>query len=406
MRILICWAVFCLLISKSNDVIASPEDLKLARILESFQIQECQMLPRHKLTSLGKRLFESTLLSGDNDVSCATCHLEKHGFADGLAMAIGVGGKGEGEERLYDGKGTLVQRNAFTLFDRGRPGYNTFFWDGKVDADESTIYSPFGNYLSPIFRDALSVAAILPLTERDEFLGQLSVFNANEYQEAVGDSLYQRRYELLSKAIRERIAETDLGKAFDDVGISPNELELAHIGNALAAFIRDEFSCPDTPWNRFLAGDSEALSNSQKQGAIVFFGKGRCVGCHQPPFFSDLQFHSIGVPQGEFGPNPRKRDIGRANVTNKGEDLNLFKTPSLIAVSRTAPYGHNGIFDSLEEVIVQHVNPLEWYVNNRSEIPSDRLRITKYLDQRSPYLQYIEITENDLNDLLDFLEAL
>jgi len=398
--------VALLALISAQSPLASTTDLRLQRILQTYEIQPCQKPVRRPLADLGKQLFESTLLAGDKDISCSTCHLEKHAFADGLAMAVGVGGKGEGKERLYEGSGTLVQRNAFTLFERGQPKYSTFFWDGKVDSDSNAVYSPFGEHLSPIFEDALAVAAILPLTERDEFLGQISPVDSNDLQQAVGDQLYQARYEALSKAIRQRIGQSDLAKSFLNAGIDAEQLELAHIGNAISAFIRDEFSCPDTQWNRFIEGDMSALSEDQKQGAVVFFGKGRCVGCHQPPFFSDFQYHSIGIPQGDFGPNPRSRDIGRANVTNQGEDLNLFRTPPLIAVSKTAPYGHNGMFDSLEEIIVQHVNPLEWYLANRDHVPGDRLRMAKYLDQRSSYLRYIEMDEDDLQSVIRFMETL
>ncbi|MBF4237599.1 cytochrome c peroxidase, partial [Vibrio anguillarum] len=121
------------------------------------------------LTQVGKIIFERPVLSGDKDTACANCHLDNKALADGLPLAIGVGGSGEGEERLTSG-GAVVPRNAFTLFARGDERFNTFFWDGKVQSVDGIIFSPIGEGTLLGFDSALSVAAVLPLLARDEFL--------------------------------------------------------------------------------------------------------------------------------------------------------------------------------------------------------------------------------------------
>ena len=94
-----------------------------------------------------------------------------------------------------------------------------------------------------------------------------------DLQQAVGDQLYQARYEALSKAIRQRIGKSDFGCLFLNAGIDAEQPELAHIGNAHFAFIRDEFSCPDTQWNRFIEGDMSALSEDQNKVQLYFLAK-------------------------------------------------------------------------------------------------------------------------------------
>ena len=398
----------CLMLSTVAVGDASLE-LKLEKIIEIYGLNPCRQVEPDALSGLGKKFFASKELSGNRDTSCETCHIEDKGFADGLSIAVGVGGDGESTQRLADGNGVLVQRNAFTLFERGNPSFLNFFWDSKIESDSSNIYSPFGDQVSNKFNSALAVASILPLTERDEFLGKNNPFSENEIRQSVGDKLYQDKYDALSKSISSRVwSSPELSSAALDAGLSKEDFELADVGNALAEFIASEFSCPRSKWQDFLRGDKEALTPSQKTGAITFFGAARCASCHTPPLFSDFKHHSIGVPQGAFGPHTRTRDIGRAAVTNSPEDIYLFRTPPLISVSKTAPYGHNGIFPNLESVILHHVNPVTFFIDNPNySRENDLLRLGRYLDSRSSRLKFIEINSlEDLSSIIDFMETL
>ena len=387
-------------------------DLKLQKIIEVYELKACTPPPKEADYDFGKFLFNSKILSGDRDVSCATCHLSEKGLADGLPIAVGVGGEGESLRRLYEGKGALVQRNAFSLFGRGHVVTSNFFWDGKVDSgSDGHIFSPFGNQISKKFTSAFAVAAILPLTERDEFLGKSSFFSANELIEAAGDKYYGERYAALGGPIQERLKKEAKGKLGNTSAwrvIEAPDFELADVGNSLASFIKTEFACRRSAWETFLRGDKNALTAKQKAGAILFYGKARCASCHAGAAFSDFRFHSIGVPQGEFGPSTRRRDLGRAQVTNKREDMYRFRTPPLLAVGETAPYGHNGMFKTLEEVVLHHVNPVLVYLNDSTlGLPQNRLKVSKTLDSRDRKLQSIEIeTEDELLHLVDFLNAL
>ncbi|MEX2176882.1 MAG: cytochrome c peroxidase [Pirellulaceae bacterium] len=117
------------------------------------------------------------------------------------------------------------------------------------------------------------------------------------------------------------------------------------IAKAISAFERTILS-GDAPYDRFKAGNKSALSDSAQRGMKVFFGKGQCSSCHTGPSFSDFSFHNLGV-----GLEKEKPDLGRYEVTKVLGDKGAFKTPTLREIARTAPYMHDGRFQTLEEVV-------------------------------------------------------
>lgn len=381
----------------------------LDRIIEAYALRACEKPKTSDLATLGEHLFSSTELSGARDISCSTCHIEDASFADGLPMAIGVGGVGEGLARLEYGEGAIVARNAFTLIGRGHEKFNTFFWDGKIDIDGEQIFSPFGDQLAEGFDSALSVAAILPLTERDEFLGEIGMLVENDLQHEVGDALYQTRFKKLDVALQQRLkGSSEVIAALRQAGYDAADVNLVLIGKALAEFIRRDFSCSTSPWEEFLSGNKSALTEQQKEGALLFFGKARCASCHAPPFFSDFRYYNLAIPQGELGPHSRARDLGRAGVTNKAQDRYHFRTPPLLSVAKTAPYGHNGAFRDLRSMVRHHANPVSSITNGSIAMHAkDELSYGKILALMSEKLSYIEISEeSEITALEQFLRAL
>lgn len=186
-----------------------------------------------------------------------------------------------------------------------------------------------------------------------------------------------------------------------------SDFELADLGNAIAAFVIRDFSCPESAWNEYLIGVRSSLSAKQKSGAVVFFGKGRCAACHQGPLFSDFEFHSIGIPQGGFGMGPLGQNLGRSEVSLRAEDRYKFKTPPLLMVSKTAPYGHNGMFSDLEDMVLHHINPVAMFTNYTWSDDFEYLNYGKILSSRDELLSYIDILNKDeFNDLIEFLRAL
>lgn len=411
--------IFIILILPVANIAAADADLeiKLRIIKEVYNLKpkDCEILQVVNSTQTqiksGEVIFKSKLFSGDRDTSCQTCHLDRFAITDGLSLAVGVGGDDEGFKRLYDGHGTLVQRNTITLIGRGSVEFKNYFWDGKVDVgDDGKIYSQFGEHLSDKFKSQLAVAAILPLIERDEFVGKKKIFRQNDIQKEMEDSLYQKRYEAISRALKARIIDdegAEVRNALLSAGEDIDDFELADLGELLSHFIANNFKCETSEWDEYLAGADSSMSVSALRGAALYYGKGRCVGCHNGPLLSDFKFHSIGVPQGLFGPHSRHRDLGRAAITLSGKDLYLFRTPPLIDVSKTPPYGHNGIFETLQDIVVHHYDPIKFYTDNKELYKKTKYDVGKINDSRSKLLSMINLrTDDELKDLLEFLNTL
>jgi cytochrome c peroxidase len=237
--------------------------------------------------ALGKELFFDPRLSRTDKVSCASCHDPAKGFSNGERFAAGVDGK-QGSRSVP----SLVN----VAYNRAH------FWDGRAATLEEQALVPIQ---SPTEMD-------MPLDGLVKKLNALAGYR-RQFQAVFG-----------GEATPERIAQ------------------------AIAAYERTIIS-NDTPFDRWLKGDKQALSASAGRGMRLFFGEARCFVCHQGPNFSDDDFHNIGIID-DGQPDP-----GRGAVTRKEADQGKFKTPSLREVGRTAPYMHNGRFKTLEEV-VQHYN--------------------------------------------------
>jgi cytochrome c peroxidase len=119
-------------------------------------------------------------------------------------------------------------------------------------------------------------------------------------------------------------------------------LPVETVQQALATYVRTILS-GDAPYDRYLAGDREALTPEQRAGLRLFRGKAGCTACHLGPNFTDERFHNTGVGW--------PRDEGRYAVTRAERDRGAFKTPSLREAARAAPYMHDGSLKTLEDVI-------------------------------------------------------
>jgi cytochrome c peroxidase len=192
--------------------------------------------PENPLTpekvALGKQLFFDPRLSGNNQMSCATCHLPEKGFTDGLATARGAGEKS-------------LARNTQTLLNVGF--YNTYFWDGRAKSLEAQALAPIR---SP--------------DEMNQDLGEL----VRELSAIPG---YVQQFQAVFKT-----GVTEEG-----------------VAQALAAFERTLVS-RNSPFDRFLAGDQSALSHDAREGWQVFQNAG-CIRCHNGPVLSDSKFYRIGA---------------------------------------------------------------------------------------------------------------
>ena len=411
--------IFLLLLTSfvTSKTYALSADQRLGHIISTFELSPASCGPvdpraeNDELLELGDFFFNSTLLSGGQDTSCSTCHLDSEHLTDGLPIAVGVGGEGEGHERMQSG-GVLVPRNAFTLFGRAHPSFNTFFWDGKVIARDGLIYSPIGEGFSKGFKSPFAVAAVLPILARDEFLGEQKTLSSNRNLELINSVYFDDKFYAANTLINELlVSDKEEAKKLSLLKEQLNieNIDLAMVGNALAAFITEKVTsdCQPSHWDQYLNGDKQALSDQQKEGAVLFFGKGRCAACHSGDLMSDMNFHSIGVPQGEFGTHIHHQDIGRAGVTYDQNDRYKFRTPPLLGVSKTAPYGHNGSFENLNEIVLFHANPIPFFSEKGWTSNEELLTYGKLLSSRSAMLGFIDLkTNEEVLAITKFLEAL
>ena len=155
------------------------------------------------------------------------------------------------------------------------------------------------------------------------------------------------------------------------------------IARAVAAFERTIVST-NSAFDKYVAGDKKALSDPAQRGLALFAGKARCVSCHNGPNFTDNKFHNIGVPQ----VGPLKEDLGRYAVTKQDKDRGAFKTPTLRSVALTAPYMHDGVFKTLEEVI-------EFYNKGGESVTG-----------KDALMSTLKLTDQEKKDLVEFLKAL
>jgi cytochrome c peroxidase len=313
-----------------------------------------------KKIELGKMLFHDKILSGNKNTSCATCHHALADTGDGLSLPVGEGGVGLGVTR-YTGTGAdavheRVPRNAPPVFMLGSTEVRRMFHDGRVEVDPtfpSGFKSPAGPFLPDTLENIVAVQAMFPVTSGAEMAGQAG---ENEIADA---ATVVDIWEALAARLR---AIPEYVTLFNDVfGISAGNITYAHAANAIAAFEIDAWRADNSPWDAYMAGNYQAFSKDEQQGEKLFFGKAGCSECHSGDIFSDMEFHAIAMPQ--IGPGKGhglsgREDFGRGGETGLAEDMYAFRTPPLRNVALTAPYGHAGAYDTLEEVVRHHMDPV------------------------------------------------
>lgn len=408
----------------------SVEDRMLRKVVEAYQVRPIQSRPATlgAKERLGQALFFDPIVSGPRAITCATCHMRSKGAGDGLPVAVGLGASGVGTERLPATDAFLVPRNALPFFNRGRDEFSSLFWDGRVQrGPPGNIESPLGDRLPNGFENLLAAAAVFPLVEPDEMLGRSeeraknpskyhqellpdTPANANNFQErtlAVFDALLKRLFgtaQQVPSAVQVQYREL-LTKAYP--GVDSRSANISHVGNALSAYIGAAFELHPAPWDRYVSGDTKQLSADQKRGALLFYGKGRCVACHSGAQFSDFRFHSLAVPQLSVGKHGTFLDYGRAGATSQAVDRFKFRTPPLRNVTTTGPWGHNGTFDALEAVIAHHFNPVPALYRAQQNFPESGGYTGRLLAQRSPLLGEIApLTDGELRSVVAFLGSL
>ncbi|HSO73647.1 MAG TPA: cytochrome c peroxidase [Blastocatellia bacterium] len=310
---------------------------------------------------LGRKLFFDPRLSADGTISCATCHDPARAFADGKRVAEGI-------------RGRRGERNSPTLLNAM---FNASqFWDGRAGS--------------------LEEQAGMPLTNPDE----------------MGNASHD-------EVIARLAAIPEYVKEFHGAFSAAPSIDL--FARAIASFERSLVS-GNSPLDRYLAGDINALSDSARNGLMLFRSKARCGVCHSFnqafaafatfPFLTDTNYRNTGVAANyrEFDPlgrqamtaardesgaalrelarRERASELGRFLVTGNVLDIGAFRTPSLRNVELTAPYFHDGSVDTLAEVV-------RFYVKGGIANPT-----------RDWQLEPVALDESEQRDIVEFLKSL
>jgi cytochrome c peroxidase len=315
---------------------------------------------------LGRLLFFDPILSGNRDIACATCHHPRFGTSDGVSLGIGTGGIGLGPERVADPANPPEQRiprNAPALWNLGAHEVTVMFHDGRIEVDPtrpSGLRTPLEDEMVAGFSGLLSAQTMFPVLSPDEMAGH---YGANEVSRAVRQGLITGEDGAWER-IAARVADLPEYRARFEAVYPPvaggEPIRFTDISNAIAAFIAFEFRSDDSPFDRHLRGEAP-LVGVAAEGMALFYGRAGCAGCHAGPLLTDHGFHPRGSPQLGPGKSERfeahQRDIGRARVTGRAEDMYAFRTPSLRMVALTAPYGHAGGHADLAAFVAHHADP-------------------------------------------------
>lgn len=370
--------------------------------------QNLDRLPNinHPKAQLGKRLFFSKALSGNLDTACASCHHPLLGGGDNLSLPIGVNAHnpdllGQGRY-LIQGERIDIARNAPTTF-------NCALWESVVFHDGRIEYHQQ--------KDGISTPDV-SLNKVDSLAGNNLIhaqarFPVVAEAEMKGHQFHNKHG---NQTTRLRIAErlggygraSDLTKAehkywlkafqtaYPELPPKPEHLITEqNISEAIAFYERSQIFI-NTPWRDYIKGNLSAISEQAKQGALLFYtpileGGSGCFNCHSGDKLTNEQFYNVAIPQIGHGKDPQTlQDLGRALVTQEKEDNFTFRTPSLLNVAVTGPWGHNGAYTNLTDMIrhmlnpqlaIEHYNPAQigqsvnltkWWTNTQQALQSNQ----------------------------------
>lgn len=328
--------------------------------------------PNPLAVELGKFLFFDKILSGNKNISCATCHHPTRATGDELSLPIGEGGSGSGVNRNtgtgYAAVKQRVPRNSPPLFNLGLKQVHTLFYDGRLSVNPqhpSGFNNPADSQLPLGLDNILAAQAMFPVTSSTEMAGQAGenpIADAAAINNFDGDNGV---WPLLTQRLQSIPEYVELFRtAF---GIPKEEISFVYVANAIAAYETIAFRVDNSPFDQYLRGDLSSMTDQAQYGMQLFYSSAGCSRCHSGTLQTDQAFYSIAFPQIGPGKNDGKwglEDFGRERVSNKASDRYKFRTPSLRNIVLTSPYGHSGAYQRLESIIYHHLkteSSLKWY---------------------------------------------
>ncbi len=349
--------------------------------------------PNNPITSekvaLGQLLYhetalgvKATLAEGASTYSCASCHFAAAGFQAGTAQGIGEGGLGIGNQGEGRGKS---------------PNYKA------IELDVQPIRTPAAMnaaYQELMLWNGQFGATGLNSDTKDQWTAGTPIANNHlgyqglEIQAIAGMGVH--RMDCTEEMMRSMDYDRLFDAAFPDVA-TPKRYDLERAALAIAAYERTLLA-NQAPFQRWLQGTTNAMSNQEKRGALLFFGEAGCVNCHSNPALSSMEFHALGMNDlvdavervfNVTADNPIR--LGRGGFTKNPDDNFKFKVPQLYNLSDSPFYGHGATFTSVEE-IVRYKNTAQ---AQNSSVPTQQLATD---------FQPLQLSEQDIADLVAFLE--
>ncbi|MFA5583805.1 MAG: cytochrome c peroxidase [Bacteriovoracaceae bacterium] len=351
MRLLICFLLLTFSTLGQANI-----DQELDGYIKQFRLRALSY-PGNKneaLFKLGLTLFFEPALSGKGNISCHDCHSGRSHTSDWLPLGLGEGATGIGDFRNQaDAK--ILARHTPQLFNLGFSNIPNFFWDGRVSHHSQGGWltpEPLLNGPTPLLWEIastldslLAVQALFPIADPDEMLGQGSTLSKVEAWENAVKRIFQSRF---AKKYQEMFAQAYPGVTNYNIG---------HVANALAEFQRYQFLAINTPWDLYLRGRKDLMSERMKRGAVLFYDKGQCVNCHSGDHMSSFGFQNIMIPH--LGPGKSQADDkGLWEVTKNPSDIYKFRVTPLRNTALTPPYMHNGYLATMWDVIDHYDHPM------------------------------------------------
>lgn len=355
-----------------------------------IRLDEIPQDPRNPLTkekiALGRELYHETGLSsevlkeeGMYTVSCASCHHVDAGFQAGIQQGIGDGGigfglKGEARSRnpLYDITELDIQPIRTPSAMNG--AYQEVqLWNGQFGATglnagtEEMWTEETPKETNVLGYQGLEIQAI----------AGLKVHRMDVTKDFVDGMHYKKYFDI----------------AFADIS-EENRYNRETAGLAIAAYERTLLA-NEAPFQRWLRGERDAMTPTQKRGAALFFGKANCGSCHKGPALNEMAFYALGMDDlngpGVYGGVDDATEKGRGGFTGKEEDMYKFKVPQLYNLKDSPFYGHGGTFRSIREVI-EYKNEA---IPAKSTVPSSQL---------AEDFKPLGLTADEINAITAFLQ--
>jgi cytochrome c peroxidase len=365
----------------------------------------------HQVAEVGRMLWFDPIGGLNDDNSCGGCHSPTNGFGDTQSIAIGIENNGVvGPGRTgprNQRRSPMVLNTAF---------YPTLMWNSRFRArsgdpfdNRAGLQFPAPESLTLSYQPHLLTAqAFIPPTERVEVAGFDFPGNNDDIRNEVLRRLNANRNyrELFSRAFPQIKAGSPI--TFDDFGRAIAEFEFTLVS-------------ADAPIDRYARGDRNALSDGQKRGALLFFGRAGCVQCHavsgqSNEMFSDFREHVTAVPQVAptvgnvtFDGAGLNEDFGLEQVTGDPADRYAFRTSPLRNVALQPAFMHNGAFARLEDAIRYHLDPTGQAGSYASDLLAADLRgprgpIAPMLARLDRRLQVpVALSDAELDALVDFV---